>query len=744
MMSSNYLFYSRYIQDLSAEQAVNETFPWVGKSPFGGGVIEIDENGHYNCLTTDQKGTKSDFLKALSPLLTLAGIKRAIDSESKDTSVLHVGQYNTRQSKTKSEDYKMEFHDICSTPPPSGAGIWLDSISEDMYAYDLSPSNHPLCIYKWKVGQRNQYIMGTPRISGAGKAPRLWFVENHLEAQYLSSKTDEPVYVRPTLEALQWNDYQTLVQDKKVICLQGDERGDWEHSFYPLLECIQSHASTIITISLPPYTIGESLLGFLDTKGFQGLVDITSKRENDQSTIFNRASYQDYLSLQTSDDLYFPQDFKHGQYWYGTLEGNLIHSNPINQYSTSELENKYSLTSTAFTESGIRLTKSELFNIISSIHELTPLNTFEQIRKHLTRFVYLQHQELYSLLAIWILSTYIYNLFQAFPYLHFHGNKNSGKTTLMEIMTESGFNGILESQTTKASIIDTIHKTGATVGLDEFEEKSKGTEDQFVQMLKSGYRKGGNYTKMVGSIPTTLNVYSPKILSGESEIMNPALKSRTIEIQTQTNPLGDSLDIWEKEDPANQRVAQIIRRGGYALGLMHFKTIKQNYNRLPKEISLPNGGKVGARKRQLVAPLLATAMFLDTNLSKPWIEQEVLSAFEVVWDSQVTEHKKAETLFVELLAKWNKDSSFKKYKVDSKYLWISNKMWKGTELVEYLGSKDVVLKWFENLNGVKKGSTYFKYGGKNGESETCGCTCFPLNLKIKNTAVREVFSRKSP
>lgn len=738
MSQSNFFFYRRYINGLSAEDNLNNDFPLVGDSPFGDGRIEIEQNGDFRCKVTNKKGNMEDFLRHLYPLLTQEGIERAILFEAKDLDELSLEQYQSKKAEVDSEEYKTEFRYICGITPENFDGLWLNSISEDLFAYEFSKTDHPICRYQWKHGERKDTIIGTQRIQKTD-CEYIWFTENYLEAKKLSTLIDDPVFVRPNNDALQWNDYWTLVKGKKVICLVGDEVGSWAHSVFPLLKKIRSSASEIATVYISPLFGGDSLVKHLNKESIKTIRDTANNLFGSPTLFMDEDKYNEFASQKKHNQLYFPQGLNDNLFCYGLSDGNLVHSHPINIHTEGDLKNNFSINTHVYPSSDIRLSKNEVLNILSSIKQLTPFNAFSQIKDLINRHVYFEYEQFSTFCALWVLGTYTYQLFQEFPYLHLMGIKGSGKTTLIEIICECSFNGILESQTSKANLIKKIHEIGGTVCLDEFEKNSIGTEDQYIQMLKSGYRRGGNYSRMAGKKQeSTLNVYSPKALAGESEIGNKALKSRVIQIKTTEKPIGVSLNLWDLESAENKKTTEIIRRGGYPLGLNHFRSIKRNYNRIPPEIQLPSGKMIGSRKRQLVAPLLSIARLLDTGQGSTSVEDELLTAVEISWNEQFAIHNKAEKLLYELLEKWNKDTTFKKYKVDSKFLWIDNEMWFDTDLALHMGSQPSLLKWFNNLNGVIKGTEHIKCHG------TKSCTGFSLNLKIKNTAIGKIFRHKSP
>ncbi|WP_445666765.1 hypothetical protein [Fodinibius sp. AD559] len=735
-------FYKRYISEIKSEQSIDGTFPLEGKSPFGDDKIRIEKIGEverYYCHATGGEGYKEDLLLHSYPLLTQEGIKRALDAESRDDEALRKHICDSRLSAFREDSERLQELEAISGLPPSIAKdypLWLDQDGRTLHYLWRSEIGHPVSRFSWQHGSRRETIVGVPRIGPCPDAPRVWFVENPLQAKLLQYILEEPVYVRPHDSGLDWIDYERLLQGKTAVLLIGDERGEWEYSFHPFIKCLQDLDTQVKSIHTMPLTKGKLLTKWLmDNPSHKDtLLDTVQRERANQTVAFDKDTYQSFISGDKSEALYFPQHHKGGMFWYGTAEGTVVHSHPFNILEEQEVQDIYNIDASIHEDPGIRLTKADVFNIDRSSRQLTPKNTFDSLKSLILDHIYLEHPQTASLVGLWIMGGYVYKLFNAYGYLHLHGNKGAGKTTFLELITKCGFNGLLESQATRASVIQQVHKLGCTLGLDEFESHSKGTGTEYTHMVNVGYKEGGSYRKMTGKNSTTYNLYSPKALASIDPIEAPALSSRVIPIPMRKMPSRQHLNLWEPDAPEIQQRTEMIRRGCYALGLYHHRGIKKFYRRIPSPIELPSGGSLTGRKRQLVAPLLSMARLVDINRS-PQVEDQLLKAVELAWYPKLKENQVREEMLANLLKKWNNDPEFGGYDVKEGLVWIDNKCWIDTELATHTGGKDPLLEWFEKFPGIKKGQKHIPGVG------TRGCTAFPEDLTIAGKEFRQWFSR---
>ncbi|MBK7499331.1 MAG: ATP-binding protein [Ignavibacteriales bacterium] len=161
-------------------------------------------------------------------------------------------------------------------------------------------------------------------------------------------------------------------------------------------------------------------------------------------------------------------------------------------------------------------------------------NLIEEIKKAFTPFVFFNNQALYDFIAVEATSTYVFNLFEAIPYLHLTGAKGSGKTTLVRILSSLSHHPVSTVSVTPANLFRMIENEQPTLFIDEAEDLEKrGTSNNpTIQSLNSGYKKGGDVHRVFKNLPTQFSTYCPKVIAGINSL-SPALEDRCITIEMQ-------------------------------------------------------------------------------------------------------------------------------------------------------------------------------------------------------------------
>jgi hypothetical protein len=138
-----------------------------------------------------------------------------------------------------------------------------------------------------------------------------------------------------------------------------------------------------------------------------------------------------------------------------------------------------------------------------------------------------------ALLALWVILTYNYPVWEAIPYLYLGGPLGSGKTRLMDILSLMAFRPVTSSNLTAPALFRTLHQDGGTLFYDEAEKLKQITPDtgELLSMLLAGYKRGGKAIRLepVGDSFRTVKfqVYGPKVLACITGLP-PALSSRCI------------------------------------------------------------------------------------------------------------------------------------------------------------------------------------------------------------------------
>jgi len=103
-------------------------------------------------------------------------------------------------------------------------------------------------------------------------------------------------------------------------------------------------------------------------------------------------------------------------------------------------------------------------------------------------------EEYYPLVALWILGTYFYKEFDAYPYLFINAMRGSGKTRLLKLIAELSYNGELTTNLSEAVLFRTASNT--THCIDEFEQIGSREKQTLRELLNAGYKKGMKVKRM--------------------------------------------------------------------------------------------------------------------------------------------------------------------------------------------------------------------------------------------------------
>ncbi len=259
----------------------------------------------------------------------------------------------------------------------------------------------------------------------------------------------------------------------------------------------------------------------------------------------------------------------------------------------------------------------------------TPFRVHAAIEHIYYKYSEIKDQAWYLVLPLWVIGTYLYRLFETYPYLAFEGLKNTGKSKTSRITTRMSFNGIFSVNASEATLYRDIENLRPTFGIDEAEilkdpEKSKSIR----AILNAGYFKGACvlrqektskgefYTRKYG-------VYSPKLIANIKGLED-TLESRTIKIimlRAKTEK-GLLLDTETSEDWNH------VRHMCYCFALCFFKEIREIYLNDP-QVKIANN-----RFNDLWCPLLSIARFIFLNQNQDKFKEIKNFALEQIGLSQ--------------------------------------------------------------------------------------------------------------
>jgi hypothetical protein len=208
-------------------------------------------------------------------------------------------------------------------------------------------------------------------------------------------------------------------------------------------------------------------------------------------------------------------------------------------------------------------------------------------------------EQAYGLMAAWTVGTYFAHLFTAFPFLHFYGPKESGKSKSLEALECVCFNAWKGRDITPAALGNTVDDLRGTLLLDQAERLNNDREGgTLIGLLADSYKKSGGKRRVVeiskaGRKVLEFPTYGPKAFASTKNL-DPDLADRVVSIpMTRTRRQLPDLEGWEP-------IWVELRDRLYRFTLTAFKQVKAHYEANPG-----NGKRLGELWRPMVAVFLA-------------------------------------------------------------------------------------------------------------------------------------------
>jgi len=204
----------------------------------------------------------------------------------------------------------------------------------------------------------------------------------------------------------------------------------------------------------------------------------------------------------------------------------------------------------------------------------------------------------YGLMAAWTVGTYFAHLVTAFPFLHFHGPKESGKSKTLEALGCACFNAWKGRDISAAAMGDTADGQRGTLLLDQAEKLNSDENGNLIGLLADSYKKAGGQRRVVeitkgGRSVLEFSTYGPKSFAS-TKPLDPDLADRCVRIpMTRTRRRLPDLEGWEP-------VWKELKDNLYRFTLAAFKNVQAHYAAIPGD-----GTRIGELWRPMQAILLA-------------------------------------------------------------------------------------------------------------------------------------------
>jgi DNA primase catalytic core len=229
------------------------------------------------------------------------------------------------------------------------------------------------------------------------------------------------------------------------------------------------------------------------------------------------------------------------------------------------------------------------------------MKTYTDILQTLRYYLDFPDPNTFAYLTAWIVGTYFHPIFNYYPYLHFSGTKNVGKSKTMKLMSCLCFNGTMSVSISNASQFRIIEALRPTLFLDESEDLDQKVASEKRALLLGGYEAGSAVlrTEKEGDAfkVKRMGNYGPRAFAS-IEGLDDTLASRTVQIEMKRSY---EAAIKEREVNLKSLAFQSLRDDLFLVTMTCRTAVRDIYHTLEK----PGGIEFGDREYNLFKPILA-------------------------------------------------------------------------------------------------------------------------------------------
>lgn len=185
---------------------------------------------------------------------------------------------------------------------------------------------------------------------------------------------------------------------------------------------------------------------------------------------------------------------------------------------------------------------------------ISPNDVFARLKSLLKEYIDLDDSDSILLVA-WVIGTYFFPIFSAYPYLHIKAPKGSGKSQCLNYLNQLCFNAT-KARASLPALRDTIDSLRGTYLMDQADTLHKQHMEELLDILTDSYKRGGGEVrKMVADKKNGWNLeefqaYGPKSFASIYQLPDD-LRDRCIVIALAKSkkifkPLNEEDAIWKE------------------------------------------------------------------------------------------------------------------------------------------------------------------------------------------------------
>lgn len=240
-----------------------------------------------------------------------------------------------------------------------------------------------------------------------------------------------------------------------------------------------------------------------------------------------------------------------------------------------------------------------------------PHAVYDAVHGLFYRYLYHPNDDDYVIDVLWTIGTYFHQIFDAYPYLNIHGQKGSGKTTVLVLLGHLAFNAYHVTNVSEASLFRWIEAAAPTMLIDEQEgltsrQAAREQKADLMGILKSGYQKGPVVTRQDTNDPSIMRqfrIYCPKAIASV-ELLEDILGDRSL--LTYMHKPADDLFSTGRLIPRNRMREEDFgpaRDQLYLLLMQHAPSVAA----IAPQVRMTYAGRFG----ELALPLFTVAALID-------------------------------------------------------------------------------------------------------------------------------------
>lgn len=314
------------------------------------------------------------------------------------------------------------------------------------------------------------------------------------------------------------------------------------------------------------------------------------------------------------------QDFFDGKMYYGIIDNEVLKVVNSDGAVLSKPELKKANLSLLHEDLAVSSFPTNLLKQNIKEYDSDLYLIFNELKEHISKYVYFKDERHYDLISIWIMGTYMFKCFEAYPYIHLLAERGSGKTTTLKILEPLCFNGNTSSYSTTPVFYRLVHNQLPTLLLDEAEHfistDKRAVDSKLLEIIRGGYASTGktNLTSEDYKKVLTLNTYCPKVFAGIGSI-DSVLGDRVITIPMIKASNEDKIEAYISKDKSVVDKVANLKAHLYLMGLKSSNAIFQIYQETLRDKS-SHFSLLQNRNRELWSPLFAIATQIEKDNGK--------------------------------------------------------------------------------------------------------------------------------